>query len=444
MDRIYQPALKVVKTLQSKGFQAYFAGGCVRDRQMKRQPQDYDVATDARPNQVIKLFRKTLAIGKAFGVIMVLVPVPGKNKFTEIEVTTFRTEGPYTDGRRPDRVRFTRRDEDVARRDFTINGLLYDPVKRELVDLTGGKKDIKAKIIKTIGDPATRFREDRLRMLRAVRFACQLGFKIEPKTRAAIKKLARRIKGISAERIRDELKKILVSSRPAEGMEMLRQTGLLKEVLPEIMKMRGVKQPVQFHPEGDVYVHTLRVLKYLRRPSFDLALTGLLHDVGKPGTFMITDRIRFHEHERVGAEMAQRICKRLKMSNAEIEKITWLISKHLVFKDIDKMRLSTLKKLFSHSAYPELAELHRADRLASDMDLKPYYIAARLFRKCSKEELRPKPLINGYDLINLKLKPGPIFSELLHKVEEAQLENSVKTKAEAIVLIKKILAGKPK
>ncbi|MFA5795151.1 MAG: CCA tRNA nucleotidyltransferase [Candidatus Brocadiia bacterium] len=448
MDNLYKIALEVVKTLQSKGYQAYFAGGCVRDRLMKRIPQDYDVATNARPNEVIKLFPKTLSIGKAFGVIIVLVPIqrkPGKSvESVAIEVTTFRAEGPYSDGRRPDSVKFTQRDDDVARRDFTINGLLYDPIKKELVDLVKGKNDIRAKVIKTIGDPAKRFNEDRLRMLRAIRFACQLGFKIDPKTKSAIKRLARRIKGISAERIREELKKILISPRSAEGIEMLRETGLLKEILPEIVKMRGVKQPVQFHPEGDVYVHTLKVLKHLRKPSFDLALTALLHDIGKPGTFMITDRIRFHEHERVGAEMAERICKRLKLSNAQIETITWIISKHLVFKDIDKMRVSTLKKLFVHPAYPELNELHRADRLACDMDLKPYHKAVRLYKKYSKKELKPTPLLNGYDLIKLKLKPGPIFSELLHKLEEAQLENSVKTKSEAIALIKKILADKPK
>lgn len=440
---MYHTALEVVKTLQKHGFQAYFAGGCVRDRLMKRPPKDFDVATNARPGQVMKLFPKTLAIGKAFGVIVVIV------RKQQIEVTTFRTESGYSDGRHPDNVKYASRDEDVARRDFTINGLLYDPVKNELIDLVKGQADIKKKIIRTIGDARQRFKEDKLRMMRAIRFACELGFALDPKTKRAIVKSAGQIKKISVERIREELRRILICPQRDRGIKLLEQTGLLKRILPEVLRMKGVNQPKQFHPEGDVYVHTVAVMKHLRspsgvptlssgrNPSFELALATLLHDVGKPGTFMITDRIRFHEHERLGSEMAERICKRLKLANSEIETICWIISKHLVFKDIDKMRVSTLKRLFSHPCYPQLAELHRADRLGSDMDLKPYYVAARLYKKLSKEELKPKPLINGYDLIKMGFKPGPIFSKILKAVEEAQLEKEVTTKDAALKLVRK-------
>ncbi|MFH1230643.1 MAG: CCA tRNA nucleotidyltransferase [Planctomycetota bacterium] len=428
----YKSALSVVKTLQSKGFQAYFAGGCVRDQLMKRPPKDYDVATNARPVDVIKLFKKTLAIGKAFGVVAVIL------NGQEIEVTTFRTEGKYSDGRHPDSVKHAQRDDDVTRRDFTINGLLYDPIKGELIDLVCGRADIKAKIIRTIGSPKERFNEDKLRMMRAIRFACELGFSIDSKIKKAISSLASQITKISRERIREELRRILVCPNRDNGIKLLDETRLLKQILPEVSKMKGVKQPVQFHPEGDVFVHTVATLKHLRNPSFELALATLLHDVGKPSTFMITDRIRFHEHERVGSEIAERICKRLRLSNDETETICWIISKHLVFKDIDKMRVSTLKRLFSHPAYPQLAEIHRADRLGSDMDLKPYNVAARLYRKLSKENLKPPPLINGYDLIKIGFKPGPIFSKILKTIEEAQLEKEVTTKEAAIKLVRKL------
>ena len=440
-DNLYRLALTVVKTLQKQGFQAYFAGGCVRDRLMKRPPKDYDIATNARPNQVMRLFKKTLAIGKAFGVVVVII------QKQQIEVTTFRTESGYSDGRHPDNVKYASRDEDVARRDFTINGLLYDPISDELIDLVNGRADIKKKLVRTIGDAGQRFKEDKLRMMRAIRFACELGFALDPKTKKAIAKSSGQIKKISVERIREELRRILICPRRDQGIKLLEQTGLMKHILPEVLKMKGVNQPKQFHPEGDGYVHTVAVMKHLRNPftvmgksqnlSFELALATLLHDVGKPGTFMITDRIRFHEHERLGSEMAERICQRLKLANSQTETICWIISKHLVFKDIDKMRVSTLKRLFSHKDYPLLAELHRADRLGSDMDLKPYHLAARIYKKLSKEELKPKPLINGYDLIKLGFKPGPIFSKILKHVEEAQLEQEVTNKDEALKLVQK-------
>ncbi|MCK4908740.1 MAG: CCA tRNA nucleotidyltransferase [Planctomycetes bacterium] len=426
-------ALSVIKRLTRSGYQAFFAGGCVRDQLRGKQPIDYDIATDARPNQVIKLFKKTIAVGKAFGVIKVLI-----GGF-EFEITTFRSEGPYRDGRHPSKVTFTDLAHDVQRRDFTINGMAFDPFKRKVIDLVHGRQDLKKKIVRAIGDPLQRFREDKLRMLRAVRFATELNFTIEPKTKGAIKKTVRQISQVSAERIREELKKILLSPHRARGIKLLDDTGLLKRILPEVARMKGVKQPPQFHPEGDVYIHTLITLGHLKNPSWELALATLLHDVGKPPTFMITDRIRFHEHERVGSEMAEQICQRLKLSNAEKEKVMWLIDRHMVFKDAEKMRVSTLKRLFRAPHYQDLAELHRVDRLASDLDLAPHRFCARLYKKLSKEDLKPPPLINGHDLIKLGLKPGPVFSRILKKVESAQLEKEISTKRQALKLARSIV-----
>ena len=516
-------AVRIVKRLQSAGYEAYFAGGCVRDALRKKTPVDYDIAASAKPAEVARLFKKTIPVGKAFGVMTV---VEGGINF---EVTTFRTEGAYKDGRHPSSVKFSSLAEDAKRRDFTINGMFYDPMKRKFIDLVGGRADLKRHLVRTIGKPAERFAEDKLRVLRAVRFAAELDFRLHPETRRAIQKHASGIKAVSAERIREELKKILLSPNRRKGIKLLDKTGLLRRILPEVSRLKGVKQPPQFHPEGDVYVHTLACLKHLPpKMGWELVLATLLHDIGKPRTFMITDlpaprpgkffvyaikcdndsiyigqtdnllrrwqehlegtaarwtvlhkpisivyydeygsreesvkreqelktgfgrkwlkreiaagrarqagRIRFHEHERVGKEMSEKICRRLKLSNKETEKVAYLVDKHMLFKDIKQMRVSTLKRLFSQPFYPELSELHRADRLASDLDLKPHYYAQRMYRKLSREMLKPPPLINGYDLIKMKLKPGPLFGKILKAVEEAQLEKTVKTRDEALVL----------
>jgi poly(A) polymerase len=328
--------------------------------------------------------------------------------------------------------------------------MVYNPVNNKIIDLVNGRADLKKKIIRCIGNPLERFREDKLRMLRAVRFSAELGFKIEPKTLSAIKKSAKQIKVVSSERIRDELKKMLIAPRRAEGIKLMDKIGLLKTILPEVSKLKGVEQPKQFHPEGDVYVHTLKCMEHLTlrstqgksNPSFELALATLLHDIGKPKTFMITDRIRFHEHERVGRDIAEKICDRLKLSNQEKDKVMWLVYKHMAFKDIEKMRVATMKRLFREPYYQELAQLHKVDRQASDLDLKPHYYAQRMFRKLSKEELKPKLLINGYDLIKLGLKPGPIFSVILKKIEEAQLEKTITTKKEALALSRQLVKEK--
>ncbi|MEK6559196.1 MAG: CCA tRNA nucleotidyltransferase [Planctomycetota bacterium] len=430
---IKQNAIDIVKTLQGNGYKAYFAGGCVRDMIMGRESADYDIATNALPNDVMHLFEETIPVGVQFGVVIVVKE--GHN----FEVATFRTEGSYSDGRHPDYVAFSTPEDDVKRRDFTINGLLYDPVKNEMLDYVSGREDISKGIIRTIGNPIERFTEDKLRMIRAARFACRFNFPIHEETRQAIIKLARQIHVVSAERIREELEKILTSPNPHIGIRLLDEFHLLQEILPEVSGMKGVRQPENFHPEGDVFVHTLLCLSKMKNPSWTLAMGLLLHDIGKTVTFEESDRIRFNLHEKVGADMAANICNRLKTSNAEKERIVWLVQKHLYFKDAQKMRLSKLKRLFASDGYPELAELCRIDALASSGDLSDYNYCQEMFSKLTQEEVKPKPLINGLDLIALGLKPGPLFREILTKIEDEQLEGNLKTKEEALEKVKSLI-----
>ena len=430
---IKQNAIDIVKTLQGNGYKAYFAGGCVRDMIMGRESADYDIATNALPNDVMHLFEETIPVGVQFGVVIVVKE--GHN----FEVATFRTEGSYSDGRHPDYVAFSTPEDDVKRRDFTINGLLYDPIKNEMLDYVSGREDISKGIIRTIGNPIERFTEDKLRMIRAARFACRFNFPIHEKTRQAIIKLARQIHVVSAERIREELEKILTSPNPHIGIRLLDEFHLLQEILPEVSGMKGVRQPENFHPEGDVFVHTLLCLSKMKNPSWTLAMGLLLHDIGKTVTFEESDRIRFNLHEKVGADMAANICNRLKTSNVEKERIVWLVQKHLYFKDAQKMRLSKLKRLFASDGYPELAELCRIDALSSSGDLSDYNYCQEMFSKLPQEEVKPKPLINGLDLIALGLKPGPLFREILTKIEDEQLEGNLKTKEEALEKVKSLI-----
>lgn len=426
-------AIDIVKTLQTHGHKAYFAGGCVRDMIMGNESADYDIATSALPQEVLRLFDKTIPVGAQFGVVIVV-----KNGHN-FEVATFRKEGSYSDGRHPDYVAFTTPEDDVKRRDFTINGLLYDPVNDEVLDYVGGQADISSGIIRTIGNPIERFSEDKLRMIRAVRFASQFDFPIQEETRKAIIKLANEINIVSAERIRDELEKILKGKNPHIGIKLLDELSLLKEILPEVSEMKGVRQPENFHPEGDVFVHTLLCLSKMNNPTWTLAMGVLLHDIGKTVTFEETDRIRFNLHEKVGADMTKKICNRLKTSNDEKERIVWLVMKHLYFKDAQKMRLSKLKRLFANEGYPELAELCRIDALSSSGDLSDYYYCQEMLGRLSQEEVKPKPLITGRDLIEMGLKPGPMFKEILTRVEDEQLEENLKTKEEAIEMVKAIV-----
>src|SRR3989338_8379097 len=430
---IKQNAIEIVETLKNHGYKAFFAGGCVRDIIMEKESIDYDIATNALPQDIINLFEKTIPVGVQFGVVIVVKD--GHN----FEVATFRTEGSNNDGRHPGYVAFSTPEADVKRRDFTINGLLYDPVKNEILDYVGGQEDISKGIIRTIGNPIERFTEDKLRMIRAARFACRFNFPIHEDTRRAIIQLAQNIHVVSAERIREELEKILTGTNPHIGIKLLDELCLLEEILPEVSSMKGVRQPENFHPEGDVFVHTLLCLSKMKNPSWTLAMGVLLHDIGKTVTFEETDRIRFNLHEKVGADMAKKICNRLKTSNAEKDRIVWLVLKHLYFKDAQKMRLSKLKRLFAEEGYPELAELCRIDALASSGDLSDYHYCQEMFSKLSHEEVRPKPLITGHDLIAMGLKPGPVFKDILTKIEDEQLEGNLNTKEAAIEKVKTLI-----
>jgi len=432
---MYNTALFIVRHLREAGFESYLAGGCVRDNLMNLEPKDYDIVTDATPEAIERIFPNHITVGKAFGVVIVIV-----NNY-QFEVTTFRQDGKYSDSRRPDSVTFSDWKNDVLRRDFTINGMLFDPLNNKLLDIVGGEQDIKMKIIKTIGDPLRRFSEDKLRMMRAVRFACELNFNIEDKTEKAIKELASEITQVSFERIRDELKIILMSKNRARGIALLFQFGLLREILPEVVAMDKIPQPPQFHSEGDVFTHTKLCLEYLENPSFELALATLLHDIGKPHCFKITDRIRFNGHEKVGEIISEKICRRLKLSLSEIDKVVYLVSNHMLLKDVRKMRQATLKRLIANRYFGDLLKLFRVDKLASDKDLTDLEFLEAKVKEFKKEELKPKPLIIGKDLIKLGLVPGPIFSEILRKVEDAQLEGEIKTKNEAIEFVKKTFAN---
>ncbi|HTN42961.1 MAG TPA: CCA tRNA nucleotidyltransferase [Nitrospiria bacterium] len=426
MSEMGEKAVEIVKVLREAGFRAYWAGGSVRDLVMGHEPQDYDVATDARPEQVMELFPRTVPVGVSFGVVKVI-----ENGF-EFEVTTFRSDGRYIDGRHPAEVHYSDDREDAARRDFTINGMFYDPLKKEIIDYVEGRRDIAGGVIRAIGDPHERFEEDKLRLMRAVRFAARFGYVIEPKTEAALRDLAGQIQQISAERIRDELKKILTGPSPSDGISLLIETGLLKKILPEVLAMAGVEQPKEFHPEGDVLTHTLLLLKNLDHPSFELALAALLHDVGKPATFSIRDRIRFDNHCEVGARMTEAVCGRLRLSNEQTERVTDLVRDHLRFKDVRQMRESTLKRFLRQPYFSDHLELHRLDCLASHGDLTNWEFCKKKLAELGPEEIRPKRLLTGDDLIAKGYRPGPLFSKILTQLEDAQLEGTIKTRDEAL------------
>ncbi|HEY6251036.1 MAG TPA: CCA tRNA nucleotidyltransferase [Candidatus Angelobacter sp.] len=442
-----QSATRIVSELRRAGHSAYLAGGCVRDFVLGREPADYDVATSARPEEVMRLFPQTYAVGAQFGVVLIPVlqegPDAARNNYA-IEVATFRSDGRYTDGRHPDQVQFSHDARtDVQRRDFTINGLLLDPITQEVLDYVGGREDLKSRIIRTIGDPRERFAEDKLRVLRAVRFAARFGYTIEPATFHAIREMAPQIHQVSRERIRDEILKILTEGRARRAFELLDETCLLEQVLPEVKRMQGVQQPPQFHPEGDVWVHTLMLLEGLPAGcSTTLAVGTLLHDVGKPPTFRVApDRIRFDSHAEVGTRMAEEICHRLRLSNDETEQVCALVANHMRFAEVKRMKQSTLKRFLRMPGFEEHLELHRLDCLASHRDLGLYEFARESVRNMPPEQIRPQPLITGDDLIQAGYKPGPQFKELLTAVEDAQLEGSIATKEEALSLVESLKAG---
>jgi poly(A) polymerase len=444
-----QQATRVVESLRDRGYSAYLAGGCVRDLLLGREPADYDVTTSAKPDEVMKLFPKTYAVGAQFGVVLLPVQAPldsasgpdqpGKNYF--IEIATFRSDGLYSDGRHPDQVQFSSDARlDVQRRDFTINGLLLDPVTREVLDFVGGRQDLDRGVVRAIGDPYLRFSEDKLRLLRAVRFAARFGYAIEERTFAAIRQLAPQIHQVSQERIRDEILKMLTEGRARSAFELLDETGLLEQVLPEIKRMQGVAQPPEFHPEGDVWVHTLMLLEGLPAGgSKTLALGALLHDVGKPPTFRVApDRIRFDEHAEVGTRMAAEICHRFRLSNEETEQVCALVANHMRFGDVRRMKESTLKRFFRLPKFEEHLELHRLDCLSSHRSLDLYDFAREKLRSTPPAQIRPTPLITGDDLIAAGYKPGPEFKQMLTAAEDAQLDGSITTKEEALEFVKQL------
>jgi poly(A) polymerase len=449
-DARYRAALGVARQLHEAGHQAYFAGGCVRDLLLGAAPKDYDVATSARPDEVIALFAKTFPVGAHFGVVLVCETFDGAEIATE--VATFRNDGAYSDGRRPDEVRFsTDPREDVLRRDFTINGMLLDPEKYEgtgnsvaaTLDFVRGREDLTAGVVRAIGDPNLRFGEDKLRMLRAVRFAARLRFAIDPVTEAAMRWRAPEIGLVSAERVRDELTRILTEGGAARGFELLHETGLLAQVLPEVQRLRGVQQPPEFHPEGDVWVHTMLLLEKLPAGcSATLAWGALLHDIGKPATYQPPnpavpgDRIRFNGHVEVGVRIAQAILARLRFSNEDTDQIVALVKSHMRFGDILQMKASTLKRFLRLPKFEEHLELHRLDASSAHGDMRLYEFARDQYEAEPAEEHRPAPLLTGRELIAAGYKPSPQFKEMLTLAEDAQLEGAVATREQALALVR--------
>ena len=431
-SKIYKHAKNIVELLRSKGKKAFIVGGSVRDGLLGIEPKEYDITTSATPDEVCSYFQNTVEVGASFGVIIVLIDG------IKFEIATFRKEENYSDGRHPDKVQYSREEsEDVTRRDFTINGMLYDPIEEQVIDYVEGLSDLEKKVVKTIGDPYSRFNEDKLRMMRAVRFSSRLGYKIDKPTQNALKQLTDQIVQVSAERIRDELVSIITQENPGKGLSMLSDYGLLKHILPDVEIMKGVQQPPQFHPEGDVFVHTCLVLdkmfnNSIGKVSAELALAGLLHDVGKPPTYTVADRIRFNGHDRVGASMSKGICRKLKLSNKQIERIVSLVREHLKFKDVFNMKNSTFKRFVAMDYFDDHMALHLADCQASHGMMGAYEFVKNKLSELTTEEIKPVLLIKGSDLIELGYKPGPIFSEILNSVEEMQLEGNLTEKNQAL------------
>jgi len=472
-------ALSILRTLRAHGHQAYLAGGCVRDLLLGRSPKDYDVATSAEPSVVLDLFPRTFAVGAHFGVVLVSTKNASEDdgQPTLTEVATFRSDGAYSDGRHPDAVRYTKSpEEDVQRRDFTINGLLldlnlasdpgapglesetWDPlpgaphlafemwdsqtVCPHILDYVHGLADLELGLIRAIGNPLRRFEEDRLRMLRAIRFAARFQFQIDPATFAAIRTLAPRIHDVSRERVRDELTRMLTEGQARRAFELLDNSGLLVQVLPEAAKLKGVQQPPQYHPEGDVWTHTLMLLENLEPGcSPTLAWGALLHDIGKPATYTPPngpeDRIRFNGHVEVGVAIAAEILRRLRFSNDDTAQILALVQNHMRFGDVHRMKTATLKRFLRLDRFPEHLALHRMDSLASHGSMDNYHLARQQFESTPEQEVRPTPLLTGQDLIRLGYAPGPKFKTILHTIEEAQLEGSIHTPEEALALVHK-------
>lgn len=429
-------AVAIVKRLREEGYESYLAGGCVRDFLLNKTPQDYDIATSARPEDVQRIFPRTIPVGAQFGVVLVMLD--GQS----FEVASFRFDGPYLDGRRPSQVRYGTLQEDILRRDFTINGMVYDPIENRVIDLVEGKRDLAKRCIRAIGNPRQRFEEDRLRMVRAIRFAASLNFDIDSLTLDAIKQSAASIPQISSERIGEEITRILTEGGARRGFELLDETGLLQIILPEIEQMKGVEQSPEHHPEGDVFKHTLLTLSFLEKPTETLAYGCLLHDVGKPVCVRKeADRITFYGHTDRGAAMAEVILKRLKRGRAVWDRVAYLVKNHLRHTQAPKMRLSTLKRFLREEGIDELLELARIDALSSSGDLQYYDFCQEQRSQLQEEEIRPEPLLRGTDLIEMGYIPGPIFAEILRQVEDAQLGGDLTSRQAAIDWVKQKYRG---
>ncbi len=427
-------ARRIVARMQEAGHIAYYAGGCVRDMLRGAEPVDYDIATSARPGEVQRLFARTVAVGAQFGVICVI------EENAEFQVATFRSDEAYIDGRHPTGVIFSTPQQDAERRDFTVNGMFFDPLKNEVIDFVNGRADLQAKLLRAIGNPADRFREDRLRMLRAVRFAATLGFEIEPQTWSALRENAREINVVSAERIRDELVRIFVSPSRVRGFDLLDASGLMREILPEIEALKGCEQPPQFHPEGDVFVHTRRMLELLpTRVSESLVFSILFHDIGKPPTYSWDERdqrIRFSGHDKVGAEMTRAVMERLRFSRDEIDATAEAVDQHMVFKDVQKMRVAKLKRFMSRPHFDDELMLHKVDCESSHGDIGNYTFLLNKREEFANEPLIPPPLVTGHDVVALGWKPGPKIGEILEAVQTRQLEGTLTSRDEALAWIK--------
>lgn len=422
-------AEKILRCLRAAGHEAYFAGGCVRDHLRGVEPHDYDVATDAMPEEVASLFAgRCDLVGKSFGVAIV------REGGHMVEVATFRRDGPYLDGRHPSSVTFTNAEEDARRRDFTVNALFWDPVDGRILDYVGGRSDIEARLLRAVGDPDRRFEEDRLRLLRAVRFAANLGFEIERGTWSALKIRSAQILTVSAERNRDELSRWLTGPDPARGLDLMDGSGLLVALLPEVAAQKGVPQPPQFHPEGDVFTHVRLLLSHLKGAGEILAWSALLHDIGKPPTYAVDrdGRIRFSGHEVVGERMARELLQRLRFSNAKTDAICACIANHMTFKDAPDMRPSRLKRLLARDTFDDELELHRIDCLASHGDLSIHEFLLARRAELSEEAIKPEPLLRGRDVLDRGVAPGPRVGALLRAAYELQLDGRLKDREGAL------------
>ena len=434
-------ATDVVGRLRQAGFHALWAGGCVRDLTLGHVPSDYDVATDARPEQVVDLYRKrTVPVGESFGVVRVRGP---HGSGLEVEVATFRSDGAYIDGRRPESVVFSSPRLDAERRDFTINGMFFDPFNGEVIDYVGGLDDLRDGVLRAIGDPFARFREDKLRLLRAVRFAARFGMTIDPATRTAVVSMADQLPVVASERIAQELRRMLVHETRAEAMDLMMQTRLTAAVMPQVVAMKGIFQGKPVQPEGDLWDHVLLVLKSLpREPSFPLAFAALLHDVGKPSTKSYHHgRPSFHNHEQVGRDIAEEISRRLKLANAERERVAWLVEYHQYLGEAKKLREAKLKRVLATPGIEELLDLHRADALASTGDASHIDYCEYYLKSEPAGPINPPPLLTGHDLVRHGLSPGPHFATILDQVREAQLERSLNSKRDALEWIDRRLSG---